>query len=85
MPAPQEPYQAVGLSQESLLTFPLNKVVFMQGGKRSVLVSEFMDKSDLRMLLGRPDLAPKFAWVSIALHSPARSQVNIPTQFQTRS
>jgi len=40
------------------------KQTLVQGGKRSVMVTEFMDKSDLRTLLGRADLAPKFAWVS---------------------
>lgn len=41
-----------------------DNAVIEQSGKRSVVVTEFMDKSDLRMLLGRPDLASKFAWVS---------------------
>lgn len=50
--------------KQDLYARPDNSAV--QGGKRSVLVTEFMDKSDLQMLLSRPDLAPKFAWVSLA-------------------
>ena len=60
----------------------VNVIVFVQGGKRSVLVSEFMDKSDLRMLIGRPDLAPKFAWVSSVLPSlPWRIRFNLSSHL----
>ena len=38
-------------------------VADVQGGKRSVLVTEYMDKGDLRSLLAREELIAKFAWV----------------------
>lgn len=56
----------VCMSLEDLCSLPRvnsSSCESLQGGKRSVLVTEYMDKSDLGTLLGRDELTEKFAWV----------------------